>query len=94
MKKVTVGLMSILILAGIALAGQAQGEKKGSAMGGMMEQMIGGGKNGEEGMGGMMGMMNMMGQMSKMMEQCGAMMESMHKDAGQGKQGENKPAHP
>lgn len=90
MKKVTVGLMSILILAGIALAGQAQGEKKGSAMGGMMEQMMGGGKNGEGGMGGMMGMMRMMEQMSKMMDQCSAMMESMHKEAAPSKKPEEK----
>lgn len=93
MKKAIVGLMSILILAGIALAGQTEEETKGAPSGGMMEQMMGD-RETMGGMKGMMGMMNMMGQMSKMMEQCGAMMESMHKDAGQGKQGENKPAHP
>jgi len=54
----------------------------------MMEQMMSGTDMG--GMGGMMGMMNMMGQMGKMMDQCSAMMESMHKEAATSKKPEEK----
>lgn len=63
MKKITlVGLASLLVLSGVALAGQSKEEKKGPSMDSMMEQMMGSGE--------------MMGQMTKMMEQCTAMMGS------------------
>ena len=77
MKKITfVGLLSFLMLSGLALAEQSGEEKKGSSMQGMMQQMMQGEKTGESGMEGMMGMMKMMGQMGKMMDQCAAMMAS------------------
>lgn len=73
MKKITfVGLLSFLMLSGLALAEQTGQEKKASPMQGMMQEMMQemmkGKGSGEGGTGGMMGMM-------KMMEQCGAMME-------------------
>ena len=77
MKKITfVGLLSFLMLSGLALAEQSGEEKKGSSMQGMMQQMMKGESGGESGMEGMMGMMKMMGQMGKMMDQCAAMMAS------------------
>jgi hypothetical protein len=57
-------------------------------MQGMMEQMMG--EEAGRGMGGMGGMMGMMGEMSKMMDQCSAMMESMHKEAATSKKPEEK----
>lgn len=71
-KAIFVGLVSVLILSGMALATQVEGEKKGSSMQRMMQEMMKGGN----GMEGMMGMMKMMGQMDKMMDQCIAMMGS------------------
>lgn len=68
-KAMFVGLVSALILSGVALANQVEDEKKGSSMRGMMQEMMKGGN----GMGEMMGMM---GQMTKMMDQCTAMMAS------------------
>ncbi len=79
MKKIMVaGLVSVLILSGVALAQQSGEEKKGSLMPNMMQQMMRGEKagGGMGGMMGMMGMMEMMGQMGKMMDQCSAMMGS------------------
>lgn len=70
MKKIIlVGLFSVSLMAGLALAQQSGEKKGGSPMQGMMEEMMGSGKTGEGGMEGMM-------QMMKMMEQCGAMMEN------------------
>ncbi len=88
MKKfVMLGLVSLLIVSGIALADQSE-EQKGSSMQGMMQQMMGGEKAGKgtSEMGGMMGMMKMMGQMTKMMDQCSAMMSSDPTPEDQGKQ--------
>lgn len=84
MKKITfVGLLSFLMLSGLALAEQTGQEKKASPMQGMMQEMMQEEKTGEGGMGGMMRMM-------KMMEQCGAMMESMHTGSGEAKEGQKK----
>jgi hypothetical protein len=84
MKKITfVGLLSFLMLSGLALAEQTGQEKKASPMQGMMQEMMKGEKTGEGGMGGMMRMM-------KMMEQCSAMMESMHTGSGEAKEGQKK----
>lgn len=92
MKKIAfVGLLALLILSGIALAGQSGEEKKGSSMRGVMQEMMRGGAGGESGMGmmgGMEGMMGMMGQMGKMMDQCITAHESMHKQSGHAKEGE------
>jgi len=88
MKKfVLLGLVSLLIVSGVALAHQSE-EQKGSSMQGMMQQMMGGEKAGKgtSEMGGMMGMMKMMGQMTKMMDQCSAMMSSDPTPEDQGKQ--------
>jgi hypothetical protein len=74
-KAMFVGLVSALILSGVALANQVEDEKKASSVQGTMQQMMGGSKAGE-GMGGMGDMMGMMGQMTKMMDQCTAMMGS------------------
>ena len=71
MKEITlVGLFSLLILAGAALAQPAEEQKKGAAPGGTMQEMMKGGQSGESGMGGMMRMMKMMEQCAGMMEQC------------------------
>ena len=84
MKKITfVGLLSFLMLSGLALAEQTGQEKKASPMQGMMQEMMKGKESGESGMGGMMRMM-------KMMEQCGAMMKSMHTESGEAKEGQKK----
>lgn len=84
MKKVMLaGLVSVLVLSGVAVAQQSGEQKKGSSMQGMMQEMMKGKESGESGMGGMMGMM-------KMMEQCGAMMESMHTESGEAKEGQKK----
>ena len=90
MKKVIfIGLLAFAILAGAALAEQAGEQKKGSSMRGMMQGMMGGAGT-DRGMGGMGGMMGMMGQMTKMMDQGRAMMESMHTESGQTKEGQKK----
>ena len=82
-KLILVGLVSSMILAGIAMAEQAGEQKKGSSMQDMMQQMMKGEKSGESGMGGMMGMM-------KMMDQCSAMMESAQADSERTKEGQEK----
>lgn len=80
MKKITLALLaSVLVLSGAAWAQQSGEQKKGSRMGGTMQEMMKGEKSGESGMGGMGDMGDMMGmkeQMPKMMEQCAAMMGS------------------
>ena len=84
MKKIVLtGVVSLLLLSGVALAVQSEEQKSRSNMHGMMEQMKGG--NGMEGMGGMEGMMRMM----KMMDQCADMMESSHHSEQPG-EGEKK----
>lgn len=62
------GLVSLLILSGVALAQQSGEKERGSSMRGMMQEIMGGGTagGGMGEMGGMMGMMRMMGQMTKM----------------------------
>jgi hypothetical protein len=68
-----VGLLSMLIFGGAAIAEQAKDKEKGtSTTGGMMQGTMGEQKGGESGMQGMGGMMGMM----KMMEQCSAMMDA------------------
>jgi len=88
MKKfVFLGLVSLLIVSGLALADQSEKQKE-SSMQGMMQQMMGG-ENADEGMSGMQGTMNMMGmmgQMNKMMDQCSAMMGSDQTLENEGKQ--------
>ncbi len=59
------GLVSLLILSGVALAQQSGEKERGSSMRGMMQEIMGGGTAGG-GMGEMGGMMGMMGQMTKM----------------------------
>jgi len=81
-KAMFVGLVSALILSGVALAKQVEEEKKGSSMQGMMQEMMKGESGGERDMEGMMGMM---GQMTKMMDQCSAMMESNQTEAQENK---------
>ena len=88
-KAMFIGLVSALILSGVALANQVEDEKKGSSVQGSMQQMMGGGKAGE-GMGGMGDMMGMMGQMTKMMDQCTAMMGSSQSEAQGTKEGQQK----
>lgn len=84
MKKLALlGLVSLFLLSGAAGAQQPGGQKNPSSMQGMMEQMMGG--EAGRGMGGMEGMMRMMEQMGKMMDQCSAMMESVHKEAATSK---------
>jgi len=66
---ISIGLMSLLMLSGVAIAYQAGEQEKGSSsMHNMMDEMMKGGQGKEE-MGGMMRMM-------KMMDQCASMMES------------------
>jgi len=87
MKKfVLVGLVSVLMVSGLALADQSEKQKE-SSMQGMMQQMMGGRKAGKgmSGMEGMMNMMGMMGRMNKMMDQCTAMMSSDQTPEDQGK---------
>ncbi len=81
-KAMLVGLVSALILSGVALATQVEDEKKGSSMRGMMQETMKGESGGERHMEGMMGMM---GQMTKMMDQCSAMMESNQTEAQENK---------
>jgi len=78
MKKfVLLGLVSLFIVSGLALADQSEKQKE-SSMQGMMQQMMGGERAGEgmSGMEGIMNMMGMMGRMNQMMDQCSAMMSS------------------
>ena len=88
MKKLALfGLVSLLIVSGVALAHQS-GEQKGSFMQGMMQQMMGGETAGKDmsGMEDMMNMMGMMGRMNKMMDQCTAMMGSGRSPEDPGKE--------
>ena len=88
MKKfVFLGLVSVLMVSGLALADQSEKQKE-SSMQGMKQQMMGGerARKGMSGMEGMMNMMGMMGQMSKMMDQCSAMMSSDQTLENEGKQ--------
>jgi hypothetical protein len=72
MKKVMLaGLVSLLIVSGVAFGNQAEEQRKGSSM----QEMMKGEKSGETGTGDMMGMM-------KMMDQCSAMMESAKESSG------------
>ena len=70
-KTISVGLLSFLVLSGMALASQSDEQKEHSSM---MEGMMKGGKEGEH----KDGMMRMM----KMMDQCASMMDSMQAKAG------------
>ncbi len=80
---VSVGLLSFLILSGVALAYQSgEQEKSSSSMRSMMDEMMKG-ETGKEGMGGMMRMM-------KMMDQCASMMESSQATAGKTEQDQQK----
>lgn len=88
-KAMFVGLVSALILSGVALANQVEDKKRGSSMPGMMQQMMGGETAGE-GMAGMGDMMGMMGQMTKMADQCTIMMESSQTEAQGTKEGQQK----
>ncbi|HEY2987322.1 MAG TPA: SHOCT domain-containing protein [Candidatus Binatia bacterium] len=73
MKTITwIGLLSLVILAGSALAEQSAEQEKSAPPSGMMQGMMGEQKSGEAGMQGMGGMMGMM----KMMDQCNAMMDA------------------
>jgi len=85
-KAMFVGLVSALILSGVALATQVEDEKKGSSMQGMMQEMM----KGENGKGEMMGMMRMRGEMETMMDQCASMMESMHPRSDETKESQRK----
>jgi hypothetical protein len=83
MKTITLAvLVSIVLVAGLALASQS-GEQKDHTS--MMQEMMKGEK-GMEGMSGMGGMMRMM----KMMDQCGAMMESTDGHGEKAKESQNK----
>ena len=82
-KLVSVGLLSLLMLSGVALAYQSGEQEKGSSsVQNMMDEMMKGEK-GKEGMGGMMRMM-------KMMDQCASMMDSMHAKGENTEQGQQK----
>ena len=85
MKKIiSVGLLSLLMLSGVAFAYQAGEQEKGSSsMQNMMNEMMKGEKNNKEGMSGMMRMM-------KMMDQCASMMESTQAKAGKTEQEQQK----
>ncbi len=88
MKKFLIlGLVSVLMVSGLALADQSEKQKE-SSMQGMMQQMMGGemAGNGMSGMEGMMNMMGMMGRMNEMMDQCTAMMSSDQRLEDQGEQ--------
>jgi len=88
MKKfVFLGLVSLLIVSGLALADQSEKHKE-SSLQSMMQQMMGGEKAGKgmSGMEGMMNMMGMMGRMNEMMDQCTAMMSSDQTLENQGEQ--------
>ncbi len=68
MKKfVFLGLVSVLMVSGVALAHQSEQQKE-STMQGMMQQMMGGEKAGNS--------MSGIGRMNKMMDQCSAIMGS------------------
>jgi len=88
MKKfVFLGLVSVLMVSGIALADQSEKQKE-SSMQRTMQQMMGGENAGEgvSGMESMTNMMGMMGRMNEMMDQCTAMMSSDQTLEDQGEQ--------
>jgi hypothetical protein len=86
-KLISIGLLSLLISSGVALANQSGGEEKhSSSMQNMMDDMMKGEKDGEKGKEGMGGMMRMM----KMMDQCASMMDSSEAKAGKTEQGQQK----
>jgi hypothetical protein len=80
-KTVLTGVVSLLLLSGVAFAVQPEEQKSGSPLHGMMDQM----KKGEKGMDGD-GMMRMM----KMMDQCSAMMESAQAGSGEPQQNQKQ----
>lgn len=82
---ILVGLVSLVILSGFALAHQSGDEKKGSSMKDMMQEMMKGKEAGEGGMHGMGNMGGMTGMM-KMMEECSDMMKSSHHQAEKAKE--------
>lgn len=72
MKKViSVGLLALVMLSGVAMAHQGGKQEKGSSP---MQHMMGEMMKGEKGTEGMSGMMRMM----KMMNECASMMDSIH----------------
>jgi len=87
MKTITLAvLVSIVLVAGLALASQS-GEQRDHTS--MMQEMMKGDKSGGGSMHGMGAMGGMMGMM-KMMEQCSAMMESTHDQGEKAKESQNK----
>jgi len=77
MKKITFGIVAGVFLATAVSAYQAEEQKSGSSMGGMMHGMMGimsQQKPGEQSHDMMQGMKEMMGRMSKMMDMCSQMM--------------------
>jgi hypothetical protein len=66
----SVGLVSLLVVSGVALAAQSGEQKSQSSM---MEGMMKGGQDGER----MQGMMRM----TKMMDECASMMDFTHTSA-------------
>jgi hypothetical protein len=99
MKKfIVAGVVSLLVMAGVAVAQQSQNQNNSSSVHDMMHGMMenqGGPDGGMGHMGGMMNMMHMMAQMDqeqmgKMMEQCNAMMESARTDGGGAKESQKQ----
>ena len=77
MKKILFGIIAGLLVATAVGAYQADENKAGSPMGGMMQGMkgmMGEQKSGEQSQDMMQGMKEMMTKMSKMMDMCGQMM--------------------
>ncbi|HWO41522.1 MAG TPA: hypothetical protein VNO43_06930 [Candidatus Eisenbacteria bacterium] len=73
MKRIaSIGVVSLLLLSGVALGVQPEEQKGDSPVRGMMDRM----NKGEQGMDG-----DRMMRMMKMMDQCSAMMDSAQKDA-------------
>ena len=69
MKKILFGIMAGMLVATAVSAYQAEEDKSGSPMGGMMKGMMG-----EQSQDMMQGIKEMMGRMTKMMDMCGQMM--------------------
>ena len=85
-KLISIGLLSLLLLSGVALANQSsEQEKNSSSMQNNMGEMMKGDK-GDKGMEGMGGMMRMM----KMMNHCSSMMDSTHANDEKTEQGQQK----
>ena len=74
MKKILFGIMAGMLVATAVSAYQAEEQKSGSPMGGMMKGMMGEQKPGEQSPDMMQGMKEMMARMSKMMDMCSQMM--------------------